>query len=132
MLLKKKEGKQMNSLEYYMSLPYKVEIVPDMEEGGYTAYCPDLPGCITCSETMDGIIENIIEAKKCWFEAALKDGFKIPDPSQNLEEYSGQFKLRIPKSLHKTLAENAKKEGVSMNQYCVYLLSANNVYRSNN
>nr|WP_246473258.1 toxin-antitoxin system HicB family antitoxin [Treponema parvum] len=38
---------------------------------------------------------------------------------------SGQFKIRIPKSLHKTLAEDSKKEGVSMNQYCVYLLSKN-------
>ena len=40
-------------------------------------------------------------------------------------QYSGQFKLRIPKILHKTLAENAKKEGISMNQYCLYLLSRN-------
>ncbi|MDD7449654.1 MAG: toxin-antitoxin system HicB family antitoxin, partial [Treponema sp.] len=29
------------------------------------------------------------------------------------------------KTLHKTLAEDSKKEGVSMNQYCVYLLAKN-------
>ena len=45
-------------------------------------------------------------------------------PSQ-LEAYSGQFKLRIPKSLHRQLAEQAKAEGISMNQYCVCLLSKN-------
>ncbi|MCI8980594.1 MAG: toxin-antitoxin system HicB family antitoxin, partial [Clostridia bacterium] len=39
--------------------------------------------------------------------------------------YSGQFKLRMPKSLHKELAERSKAEGISMNQYCVYLLSHN-------
>ena len=41
------------------------------------------------------------------------------------ENYSGQFKLRIPKSLHRSLAEHARQEGISMNQYCVYLLSRN-------
>ena len=49
---------------------------------------------------------------------------KINEPEE-LESYSGQFKLRIPKSLHKTLSEDSKKEGISMNQYCVYLLSKN-------
>lgn len=43
----------------------------------------------------------------------------------NMAGYSGQFKLRIPRSLHRRLAEHSKEEGVSMNQYCVYLLSKN-------
>ncbi|WP_443723169.1 toxin-antitoxin system HicB family antitoxin, partial [Ruminococcus callidus] len=42
-----------------------------------------------------------------------------------LDDYSGQFKLRIPKSLHHALATHAKEEGISMNQYCVYLLTKN-------
>ena len=37
----------MKSLEYYMNLPYKLEIVPDLDEGGYVARYPELPGCIT-------------------------------------------------------------------------------------
>ena len=47
-----------------------------------------------------------------------------------IEEYSGQFKLRIPKSLHRSLAEHSKKEGISMNQYCVYLLAKNDAVYS--
>lgn len=57
-------------------------------------------------------------------EAALEDGISIHEPD-NLGDYSGQFKLRIPRSLHRSLAEHSKREGVSMNQYCVYLLSKN-------
>ena len=38
-------------------------------------------------------------------------------------EYSGKISLRIPKSLHKKLAEEAKEEGVSLNQYALYKLS---------
>ena len=45
--------------------------------------------------------------------------------SPSLSNYSGQFKLRLPKSLHRDLADHAKEEGVSMNQYCVYLLAMN-------
>lgn len=114
----------MKDLEYYLSLPYKMEIVPDNEEGGYVAGYPDLPGCITCSETIEGAFTNALDAKKTWLEAALEDGICISEPC-SLDDYSGQFKLRIPKSLHKSLAEHAKEEGTSMNQYCLYLLSKN-------
>ena len=38
-------------------------------------------------------------------------------------EYNGKVLLRIPKSLHKELAEKSKQEGVSLNQYAVYKLS---------
>jgi predicted HicB family RNase H-like nuclease len=31
-----------------------------------------------------------------------------------LEDYSGQFKLRIPRSLHRLLAEHSKREGISI------------------
>ena len=115
------------TLEYYLSLPYRLEIVPDVEEGGYGARYPELPGCITCSDTMEGIIANAEYAKKAWLKAAIEDGVEIAEPQQgsDLTEYSGQFKLRMPKSLHKFLAVHEKEEGVSMNQYCLYLLSKN-------
>ena len=53
-----------------------------------------------------------------------EDGVEIHEPD-SLEDYSGQFKLRIPRSLHRALAEHSQREGISMNQYCVYLLSRN-------
>ncbi len=49
---------------------------------------------------------------------------EIHEPD-GLENYLGQFKLRIPRSLHRLLAEHSKKEGISMNQYCMYRLSRN-------
>lgn len=114
----------MKNIDYYMALPYKMEIVEDKDEGGYVVSYPDLPGCITCGETIETAISNANDAKKAWIEAALESSIEIQEPN-NLEEYSGQFKLRIPRSLHRSLAEHSKKEGISMNQYCVYLLSRN-------
>ena len=110
--------------DYYMGLNYKIEIIPDTEEGGYALSCPELPGCVTCAETIQEGILMLEDAKKNWIVACLGDGITIPEPT-DIEAYSGQFKLRIPKSLHKELAEKSRREGVSMNQYCVYLLSHN-------
>ena len=114
----------MKNIDYYMALPYKMEIVEDKDEGGFVVSYPDLPGCITCGETIETAISNANDAKKAWIEAALESVIELQEPN-NLEEYSGQFKLRIPRSLHRSLAEHSKKEGISMNQYCVYLLSRN-------
>ncbi len=111
----------MKTIDEYMRLPYRLEIVPDPDEGGYVARYPELPGCITVGETLESVALNAVDAKKAWLIAALEDGMQIAEPAN----YSGQFKLRLPKSLHRSLAEHSKREGVSMNQYCVYLLSKN-------
>ncbi len=116
----------MKTIDYYMSLPYRLEIIPDKDEPGYTAYYPDLPGCMTCADSLDEIIANALDAKRVWLEAAIDSGLEISEPlDENSNEYSGQFKIRMPKSLHRSLAVHAKKEGISMNQYCNYLLSMN-------
>ena len=39
------------------------------------------------------------------------------------KEYSGRLLLRIPKELHRDLAESAKRNGVSLNQYVAYKLA---------
>lgn len=115
------------TLEYYLSLPYRLEIIPDTCEGGFSARYPDLPGCITCADSLEKVVSNAMDAKKAWLEAALEGGTEIsePMPVPDLSEYSGQFKIRIPKSLHRSLSLHAKEEGISMNQYCLYLLSKN-------
>jgi len=112
------------TLSDYMKLPYRMEFVEDVSEGGYVVSFPELPGCITSGATIEEAAEHAREAKRLWLEAALEDQLEIPEPS-GPEEYSGQFKLRLPKSLHKLLADHSRSEGISMNQYCVYLLSRN-------
>ncbi|MCI5523814.1 MAG: toxin-antitoxin system HicB family antitoxin, partial [Spirochaetia bacterium] len=91
---------------------------------GFIASYPELPGCITCGETITEAVVNSENAKKEWLLAAIENNIEIAEP-ESTDSYSGQFKLRLPKTLHKTLAEDSKKEGVSMNQYCVYLLAKN-------
>ena len=60
-----------------MELPYTMIIIPDKEEGGYTVYFPDLPGCATCVESLDEVKEKAEDAKMEWLKAALEDGVEI-------------------------------------------------------
>ena len=114
----------MKTLNDYMEMSYRMEIIEDKEEGEFVVSYPDLSGCITCGETVESAVANAQDAKRAWIEAALEEGIQIQKPD-SLKDYSGQFKLRLPRSLHRLLADHSKREGISMNQYCVYLLSRN-------
>ena len=70
----------MEKLNDYLKLSYPLEIVEDNDEGGFAAFYPDLPGCITCGETVQAAVENAIDAKKVWLESAIKTGVKIMPP----------------------------------------------------
>ncbi len=115
----------MRTIDDYMALPYRMEIVEDPDEGGYVVSLPELPGCLSSGETIESALRNLQDAKREWLAAALEEGLEIDEAANGLDAYSGQFKLRLPKSLHRSLAMHSRKEGVSMNQYCVYLLSRN-------
>lgn len=110
------------SLEYYLNLQYPVTLYPD-PEGGYVAQIKDLPGCLTQGYTVEETVANIQEARELWIETAYASGDDIPNPC-NDDSYSGKLLVRMPKSLHRRLAETAESEGVSLNQYIVCLLSA--------
>ena len=82
------------------------------EGGGYLVEFPDLPGCMSDGETVEETIANGEDAKRCWIAAMKEAGRPIPPPSvEPAEGYSGKWQLRAPKSLHRRLAERAKREG---------------------
>lgn len=56
-------------------------------------------------------------------DAEDPDGTVTLEEYRNQREYSGRLMLRIPKELHRELAEAAKANGVSLNQYALYKLA---------
>lgn len=66
-------------LEYYLGLHYPVTLVSE-KEGGYTAFVPDLPGCVTVGETVEEALEMIKDARRLWLETAYEHGDRIPLP----------------------------------------------------
>ena len=106
------------TLEYYMELDYPVELskIKPEDGGGFFVSVPLLPGCMSDGDTLEEAYSNIVEAKKEWISSMIERKMEIPEPVEK-EEYSGKFMVRLPKSLHKTLVQLSKREGVSLNQY---------------
>lgn len=44
-------------------------IVIEKAEGNYSAYVPDLPGCVTVGDTVEELMENMREAVEMHLEA---------------------------------------------------------------
>ena len=77
-------GAKMKTIDEYMAMDYKLKVVEDPDEGGFVAFYPELPGCITCGETLEEVTENALNAKRVWFEAAIEDRFMKKD-SKNVK-----------------------------------------------
>lgn len=103
------------SLEYYLGLPYTIELRNFPREGCF-ARVKELAGCLSQGDTVDEAVANIQEAMQLWLEVSLDHGDPIPEPRAE-EEYSGKFVVRVPRSLHRDLVEAANQDGVSLNQY---------------
>lgn len=101
---------------------YPIEVFWSDEDEGYIAIVPDLPGCSAWGATEEEAVHEIHDAAQAWLKAASKMGREIPEPSIEAN-YSGKFLMRVPKRLHAELARAAKAQGVSLNQYVLYLLT---------
>jgi len=113
---------ERRDLKFYLSLAYPVTIHTD-PDGGYVAEIEELPGCMTQTETPEGAFKAIEDARQLWIKTTYEEGQDIPLP-RDMEEHSGKFMVRIPRSLHRNLVRVAKREGVSLNQYVTSLLAS--------
>lgn len=94
--------------------PVLVRPLDEEEGGGYLAEVPDLPGCMSDGETQEEALANVGEAIDEWIASAKDMGRPIPAPDAS-SRFSGKWVQRVPRSLHRQLTEEAKREGVSLN-----------------
>ena len=73
-------SKDLKDSDYYMSLNYQMVLTEAPDEDGYVVSFPDLPGCLTCGETVDEAKAMAEDAKKCWFSAMLEEHLPIKEP----------------------------------------------------
>jgi len=95
------------------------------EDSGYIATIPELPGLSAFGVSPDEAIKQLAIVKKAFLDVMAEDEEEIPD-ADILRPFSGQTRLRLPKSLHASLSHEAKADGVSLNTYIVMLLSEKN------
>ena len=87
------------------SCPFTIRPLPDEDGDGFSIEYPDLPGCIS-----DG--QNPEEAlMKAYLMICAMHGDAIPQPGTT----RGQWRQRVPRSLHARLVSKAREEGVSLN-----------------
>ena len=76
-------------LNYYLSLRYKIELIPISEEdgGGWRAEIPELGryAFVGDGDTIEEALRSLEETKRDYFEDWYKKGIEIPEP----EEYGG-------------------------------------------
>jgi predicted RNase H-like HicB family nuclease len=119
-------------IDDYVDRPYLIELVySEDEEGqrGWVAEVAELPGCIAQGETPDAAVQAVRDAMTSWIAVALEDGKTIPEPRQEVT-HSGRLLLRMPRTLHAQLADEAEHEGVSLNQFVTASLAGAVGWRS--
>lgn len=99
-----------------------VVALPPSEGGGYLASAVELPGCVATGEMQSDALEELRDAIRSWVRTAREFGDEVPPPSST-HAYSGKFVVRVPASLHRSLALRASVEGVSLNQLVSILMS---------
>ena len=61
----------------------KYLIVIEKTETGYSAYSPDLPGCISTGSTREETEQNMREAIAFHIEGLRAEGYELPEPSSS-------------------------------------------------
>lgn len=101
---------------------YSSRILWSDEDEAFVALSPELEGVSALGATAEEALTELRRARALWLEEVEGSGLQAPAPAA-LSRRSGQFRVRLPRSLHDWLADRAEHEGVSLNTLVVQLLS---------
>lgn len=93
--------------------PLAIRLTPD-EDGGIVAEHPDLLGCFSAGDDVDEALANLAEARELWEIERGEAGLPVPEPLS--ADHSGRINLRLSQELHGALAQDAQRNGATLNQ----------------
>lgn len=102
---------------------YTYRVTWSPEDGEHLALCAEFPSLSWLARTPEAALKGI---QKVVAEAAADmkaSGEPIPEALAE-KHYSGEFRVRIPPQLHRSLALTAAEEGVSLNRLASAKLAA--------
>ncbi len=105
-----------------MRFRYAVNLMWSNEDGGYVATIPELRGLSACGETAEDAVREVEQAAEALVDAMSEEGLQVPAPLE-MPVFSGQFRVRVPVSMHEALVVRAGYEGVSLNTLIVSLVA---------
>jgi len=89
----------------------------------FEARVRELPDVLDFGDTWEEAYELAVDTIETTAEIMSARGRRMPEPAAVEDDYSGRVTLRVPKALHRRLAEQAQHESISLNQYLVSLLA---------
>ena len=96
------------------------------EDNSFVATIPGIEALSAFGATREEALSELYIAADAYFETLEEAGKPLPPP-ETLIPYSGQLRLRMPKSLHSVLSFEAEEENISLNTYIVTLLSERHI-----
>ncbi|MDH5468721.1 MAG: type II toxin-antitoxin system HicB family antitoxin [Candidatus Aminicenantes bacterium] len=64
---------------------FKYPVIIEKADGNYSAYSPDLPGCVSTGATIEETLSRMREAIQFHIEGLKKEGLAVPEPSTKVE-----------------------------------------------
>jgi antitoxin HicB len=101
---------------------YRIEVFYSEEDGGHVARLLEVPSLSAFGTTEAAAIRELRRATKAWLEVEAEEGRTPPEPIAS-RKFSGEFRLRLPRDLHRQLAVEAQRNQTSLNTYCVRKLA---------
>jgi predicted RNase H-like HicB family nuclease len=101
---------------------YERKVFYSKEDRGWIAVAPELPGCSAFGKTSEKALKELEVAMELWLETARSKKWSVPE-SIAAKKPAGKILLRLPRELHRDYLSLATREGVSLNQYMLYVLA---------
>ncbi|MDF1523079.1 MAG: toxin-antitoxin system HicB family antitoxin [Trueperaceae bacterium] len=104
---------------------YSTHVFYDEESAGFVAVSPEVPGVSAVGPTRARALAGFAVVLDLALDTFRAEGWPIPDPATapDPELPSGEFRIRIPRTLHALLSRRAETEGVSQNTLVVALIA---------
>jgi predicted HicB family RNase H-like nuclease len=94
---------------------YTYRVTWSQEDGEYLGLCVEFPSLSWLAATSEKALVGIQHTVAEVVADMLANGETVPQPLAE-KTYSGEFRLRIPQHLHRSLAMQAAEQGISLNR----------------
>ncbi|HSW27941.1 MAG TPA: type II toxin-antitoxin system HicB family antitoxin [Longimicrobiales bacterium] len=101
---------------------YSADLRWSDEDRAWVAVCPELADLSVVADTRREALLELEEVVAAAMEVYEAEGRPLPDPAVHVP-FSGQFRVRLPRTLHGWLVREARREGVSLNTLVIARLA---------
>jgi predicted HicB family RNase H-like nuclease len=102
---------------------YTYRVTWTSEDQEFLGLCAELPSLSWLAKTPEKALAGIRKVAAEVVADLQRNGEPVPAPLSE-KHYSGEFRIRIPPQLHRSLATEAAEQGVSLNRLASAKLAA--------